>query len=89
MPLITKIRIAALLVASWLFIGGCRSATHPALIVVRPKASQREQLPPYAFRYVELRTSRLSRVGGIVEMLLGGGVAFYALWPMWWRVVGR
>jgi hypothetical protein len=88
MLLITKIRIGALLLAAWLFVGGCNAARHPGFTMVQPKAPPKEQVSPPGLGYVELRTSTASRVRGILEMLLGGGLAFSVLWPMR-RTFGR
>jgi hypothetical protein len=82
MGLITKLRIAALLVAALLLFSGFQAAVHPELRIVVPKPAPGEpSLGPVA-RPVELRTSTGSRVFGIVRMLVGGGLVFCVLWPM-------
>jgi hypothetical protein len=82
MGLITKLRIAALLVAALLLSGGFQAAVHPKLRIVLPKPAPGETPPGSAPRLVELRTSTGSRVFGITRMLVGGGLAFCVLWPM-------
>ncbi|MGA2663170.1 MAG: hypothetical protein ABSH34_37320 [Verrucomicrobiota bacterium] len=82
MGLITKLRIAALLVAALLLLGGFQAAVHPKLRMVVPKLAPGAPSPASAARLVELRTSTGSRVFGIIRMLVGGGLAFGILWPM-------
>ena len=73
------IRILALLLAALLFVGGCKSATHPKLkLVTQPVASQPSSEP----QYPEFVTSKSSRVLGILRMLAGVGLAFYVLKPI-------
>jgi hypothetical protein len=80
--LITKLRIAALLVAALLLFGGFQAAVHPQLRIVVPKPAPGEPSPRPAARLVELRTSTGSRVFGIIRMLVGGGLACCVFWPM-------
>ena len=80
-PLITKIRIAALIIAAFLVVGGCKAALHPKLRLVGvSQAAQVESEPrrPYT---VQLVTSQSSRVFGIVRMLMGAGLALYVVLP--------
>ncbi|HXP63367.1 MAG TPA: hypothetical protein VN829_22890 [Dongiaceae bacterium] len=82
MGLITKLRIAALLVAALLLFGGFQAAVHPKLRMVVPKPAQGDPSPNSAARPIELRTSTGSRVFGIIRMLVGGGLVLCVAWPM-------
>jgi hypothetical protein len=82
-PLITKIRIVALIIAAFLLVSGFKAALHPKLRFVAmsqpqtPRAGSSSS-PVYS---VELVTSQASRVFGIVRMLIGAGIALYVLLP--------
>jgi len=92
MDLETKIRIVALLVAGFLFIGGCKAARHPKLTLVIPKPGvahvQKSQRsggqPPSPETYAHFVTSQTSRYVGIVRMIAGLGLAVYVTMP-WWK----
>lgn len=80
-PLITKIRIVALIIAAFLLEGGCKAALHPKLRLVgmsQMAQVESQSRPTYS---VELVTSQPSRVLGIVRMLIGAGLALYVLLP--------
>jgi hypothetical protein len=77
-PLITKIRIVALIIAAFLLVGGLKATIHPKLRFV--DAPQSEPGPGRTYP-VELVTSQTSRAFGIVRMILGIGLAIYVLAP--------
>lgn len=80
-PLITKIRIVALIIAAFLLVGGCKAALHPKLRLVGVSQGPNMNSQPQAPYTVELVTSQVSRGFGIARMLLGTGIAWYALFP--------
>src|SRR5689334_19626788 len=80
-PLITKIRILALVIAVFLVVGGLEATLHPKLRLVSvsqtfPAESQSSQIKIYP---VELVTSQASRAFGIVRMITGSVIALYVL----------
>ena len=82
-PLITQIRIVALIIAAFLLVGGCKSTLHPKLRLVgvsQPQTAQPESGSPPVYG-VEMVTSQASRAFGIVRMLIGAGLALYVLLP--------
>ena len=80
-PLIPTIRIVALIIAAFLLVGGCNAALHPKLRLVGVSQNAQVESEPRQAYTVQLVTSQSSRVFGIVRMLIGGGLAFYALLP--------
>ena len=80
-PLITKIRIVALIMAAFLLVGGCKTALHPKLRVAGVSQTTQVDAQDRAIYSVELVTSQSSRVFGIVRMVIGLGLALYALSP--------
>jgi len=80
-PLITKIRIVALIIAAFLVVGGCKAALHPKLRLVGVSQTAQVESEPRQAYTVQLVTSQSSRVFGIVRMLIGAGLAFYVLSP--------
>jgi hypothetical protein len=82
-PLITKIRIVALIIAAFLLVGGFKAALHPKLRIaaVVTEKSQTESQPRLTYP-VELVTSQGSRVFGIVRVIIGAGLALY-VWAPW------
>lgn len=80
-PASPKIRIVALIIASFLLVGGCKAALHPKLTLVGvAQTTQPESQNPPTYT-VQLVTSQSSRVFGIVRMLIGAGIALYVLLP--------
>ena len=80
-PLIAKIRIVALIIATFLLVGGCDAALHPKLRLVGVSPTAQAESQPQPIYSVELVTSQASRVFGIVRMLIGAGIALYVLLP--------
>ena len=80
-PLITKIRIVALIIAAFLLVGGCKAALHPKLRVAGVSQTPQVFTQDRAIYSVELVTSQSSRVFGILRMLLGLGLALYVSSP--------
>ena len=92
MDLETKIRIVALLVAGFLFVGGCKAASHPKLKLVMPKPrvaqvqkpQTSERQTPSPENYAHFVTSQTSRYFGIIRMIAGLALAVYVTVP-WWQ----
>lgn len=80
-PLITKIRIVALIIAAFLLVGGCKAALHPKLRLVGMSQTAQVESQPRPTYSVELVTSQNSRVFGILRMLIGAGLGLYVLLP--------
>ena len=80
-PLITKIRIVALIIAAFLLVGGYKATLHPKLRLVGLSQTSQVESQPRPTYSVELVTSQASRVFGIARMLIGAGLALYVLLP--------
>ena len=80
-PLITKVRIVALIIAGFLLVGGCRAALHPKLRFAGVSQSPQFESGTRPTYSIELVTSPTSRVLGILRMLIGSGLAFYVCPP--------
>lgn len=68
-PLIPTIRIVALIIASFLLVGGCKAALHPKLRLVGVSQNPQVESQPQPVYTIELVTSQTSRMFGIVRML--------------------
>ena len=80
-PLITKIRIVALIIAAFLLVGGLKATIHPKLRLVGVSQKSETESHPGKTYPVELVTSQGSRVFGIVRVIIGAGLALYVLLP--------
>ena len=79
MQLITKIRIAALVISGILVIGGTKAAIQQKFKVVTPSAAE----TPTDARFVTVVPATGPRVWGLVKIIIGASLAFYILWPVW------
>ena len=80
-PLITKIRIVALIIAAFLLVGGLKATVHPKLRLMGVSQKAQTESQPGPAYSVELVTSQASRLFGIVRMVTGAGIALYVLSP--------
>lgn len=74
--LLLKLRIACLLVAGWLILGGCHSTLHPRLVAKVSHAVATHTAPPHAYPVVDLRTSTASRCLGVLRVFLGSAMVY-------------
>jgi hypothetical protein len=79
MQLITKIRIAMLVVSAVLIIGGAKSAIEQKLKVIGPVVSENPNGAPY----IKMVPATAPRVWGVVRFMAGSALALYVLWPIW------
>jgi len=79
MQLITKIRIAALTVATVLIISGAKAALEQKLKVAGVSMSE----GPTGAPYIKMVPATAPRVWGAVRFMAGSALALYVLWPIW------